>query len=119
MFASIVKQLEIQIFIEFQKIRGRTGGIGCTVAAIPGSGNEKEASFRTGGKIINSSRSILSCRTGVDMDVPLPSAANLVEISNSQLTLGCAVEYENFVMLSMEGQKMIRFVPSYKKYEEL
>jgi len=30
-FASLAKQLEIQTFIEYQKIRGRTGGIGCTV----------------------------------------------------------------------------------------
>jgi hypothetical protein len=32
-YASLVKQLEIQTFIEYQKIRGRTGGTGCTVVA--------------------------------------------------------------------------------------
>ena len=30
-FASLTKQLEIQTFMEYQKIRGRTGGVGCTL----------------------------------------------------------------------------------------
>lgn len=30
-FASLVKQLELQTFVEFQKMRGRTGGVGCQV----------------------------------------------------------------------------------------
>lgn len=30
-FASLAKQIEIQTFIEYQKIRGRTGGAGCTI----------------------------------------------------------------------------------------
>lgn len=118
-YASMVKQLEIQTFIEFQKIRGRTGGMGVTVAQQQQESTQESAGFRSGGKIINSGEGILSCRTGVDINVPLPDAKNLVEIANSKLTIGCAKEFSNYVMLAMEGQRCFRFVPEYAQSEEI
>ena len=61
----------------------------------------------------------MSCRTGIDMNVALPDARNLVELSNSKVTLGCAVEFENYVMLAMEGQRVFRFRIDYDKFEEI
>ena len=114
-FASFAKQIEIQTFIEYQKIRGRTGGSGVTVSKDQALGQ-----FRTGGTIVNSGDTgILSCRIGMDFQVPLPNAKNLVEISNSPLTLGCAVEFENYVMLAMEGQRAFRFDQVGLKTEEV
>ena len=53
------------------------------------------------------------------MNVPLPQAKNLVEISNSILTIGCAVEFENYLMIALEGQRAFRMVPNYHKHEEI
>lgn len=53
------------------------------------------------------------------MNVPLPNAKNLVEISNSPISLGCSIEFENYVMLAMEGQRAFRFTKTGLKTEEI
>ena len=61
----------------------------------------------------------MSCRTGRDYQVPLPNAKNLVEISNSPLSINCSLEFRNFVMLAMEGQRTFRFEANYSQHEEI
>jgi hypothetical protein len=53
------------------------------------------------------------------MQVSLPNARNLVEITNSKLTQECAIEFRNYVMLAMEGQRAFRFEPDFHKTEEI
>ena len=51
--------------------------------------------------------------------MPLPNAKNLVEISNSPLSINCSLEFRNYVMLAMEGQRTFRFEANYSKHEEI
>ena len=61
---------------------------------------------------------MLCSRTGIDYNVPLPNAKNLVEISNSILSIQCSLEFENLVMMSMEGNRAIRFISDWWVNEE-
>jgi hypothetical protein len=61
----------------------------------------------------------LSCRTGKDFQVPLPKAKNLVEISNSQLSLECSLEFKNYIMIAMEGIRNIRMEEKFYLSEEI
>lgn len=92
-FASMVKQLEVQTFVEWTKIKARSEGVG--------QGHVSEE--------------VLACRTGRDFAVPLPEARNLVELTSSKVHLSCAVEFANYMMFSMEGQRALRFEPEYWK----
>ena len=71
-FASLAKQIEIQTFTEYYKQRS-TPCIGGSAALEDKKGKPTEG--------------VLSCRTGRDYLVPLPSYKNLVEISNSPISL--------------------------------
>lgn len=47
---------------------------------------------------------VLSNRTGIDFKVKLPFANNLVSLTHAPITLHCADEFINFIMIAMDPQ---------------
>lgn len=96
-FASMVKQLEVQTFVEWTKIKAREDvGLDANISA-----------------------EVLACRTGRDFAVPLPEAKNLVELTSSKLNLGCATEFCNYILFAMEGQRALRLEAEYWRHEQI
>lgn len=95
----MVKQLEVQTFLAWTKIKAAEGAKALTSPTKDDT--------------------VLSSRTGRDFQVQLPPAKNLVELTATQVSLHCAIEYSNFVMFAMEGQRALRFEPEYWRYEEI
>lgn len=55
------------------------------------------------GNDVKMSDEVLACRTGKDFSIQMPDAKNLVELTSSKVNLGCAIEFSNYILFSMEG----------------
>ena len=99
--------MEIQTFIEYQKIKNSTDYKGNRIGKEdPGKG----------GKVSNY---IICNRTGQDFKVPLPLANNLIQMEKSPFSFGCGIEFKNYIMIAMDGQRQFRFQIDYFRFEEI
>ena len=97
-FASMVKQLEVQTFVEWTQIKAREASGLCNTTAHD---------------------FVVACRTGRDFQVPLTKGRNLVELTATAVSLSTAVEFCNYFIISMEGQRACRLEPEYWKMENI